>query len=245
LTGLFYFLLDFRKKTLEEKKLTIKNWAVEDRPREKLLTKGKSSLTNAELIAILIGSGSSNQSAVELSREILASHQNDLHRIAQLEVVDLKKFKGIGEAKAITIVSALELGRRRKETEIEKKPKVVSSKQAYDLMEADLHDQLHEEFWIILLKRNGELICKEIISRGGVSGTMVDSKIIFKKALDTLASGMILVHNHPSGNLTPSQADISLTKKLKEAGEVLDIKVMDHIIYTNADYFSFSDQGLL
>ena len=158
---------------------------------------------------------------------------------------DLKKFIGIGEAKAVTIVSALELGRRRKESEIEKRPKVNSSKQAYDLMEADLQDQKHEEFWIILLRRNGELIAKELISRGGVSGTLVDSKIIFKKALEVLASGMILVHNHPSGNLSPSQADITLTKKLKEAGKVLDIDVTDHLIYTNADYFSFSDQGLL
>ena len=225
--------------------LTIKNWAEEDRPREKLLTKGKGSLSNAELIAILIGSGTKEKSAVELSREILASCDNDLHKIAQLGVDELQQFKGIGEAKAISIVSALELGRRRKDSEAIKKPQIMSSVQAYEYMKGDLLDQPHEEFWIVLLKRNNEIIGKEVISKGGVSGTMVDAKILFKKALAALASSIILVHNHPSGNLKPSNADITLTKKLKEAGNTLDIQVVDHLIIAGESYLSFADQGLI
>ncbi len=227
------------------KKLTIKDWALEDRPREKLVLKSKASLSNAELIAILIGSGTAKQSAVELSKEILASQNNDLNALAQLEVNDLKKFKGIGEAKAITIVSALELGRRRKASQPHQKPKVTSSSDAFEYIKADLLDRNHEEFWIILLKRNNQIIKKELISRGGVSGTFVDAKIVFKKALEDLASGVILVHNHPSGGLKPSHADLKLTSKLKEAGSSLDISILDHLIIAGGSYFSFADEGLL
>lgn len=225
--------------------LTIKHWAEEDRPREKLLTKGKSSLSNAELIAILIGSGTRDKSAVELSREILSFCDNDLHKIAQLGVKDLQQFRGIGEAKAISIVSALEIGRRRKDSETVKRPQIFASTQAYEYIRGDLLDQLHEEFWIILLKRNNEIIGKEAISKGGVAGTIVDAKILFKKALSHLASSIILVHNHPSGNLEPSKADLALTRKLKEAGKTLDIQVVDHLIIAGKRYMSFADEGLI
>jgi len=199
--------------------LSITQWAEEDRPREKLLIKGKSSLSDAELIGILLGSGTKTLSAVDLAKQILNSVGNDLHTLAKMSVNDLCKFKGIGEAKAISIVSALELGRRRKDSEPVKQPRITCSDDAYQLLKPELYDLPHEEFWIILLKRNNQVIKKEQISLGGVSGTIVDPKLIFKKALDVLASGIILVHNHPSGNLKPSQADIKLTQKLKTSGE--------------------------
>lgn len=225
--------------------MAITQWAEEDRPREKLLLKGKSSLSDAELIGILLGSGTKTLSAVDLAKQILADVQYDLHRLAKLTVKDLMKFKGIGEAKAISIVSALELGRRRKMTEPQKKPRISSSTDAYELIKPDLTDQPHEEFWLILLKRNNEVIRKEKVSFGGVAGTVADPKIIFKKALDSLASGIILIHNHPSGNIQPSEADIRLTRKLKHAGDLLDISIYDHIIFTDHDYYSFADQSML
>ena len=225
--------------------LSITQWAEEDRPREKLLLKGKSSLSDAELIGILLGSGTKTLSAVDLAKQILNSVGNDLHALAKMSVSDLCKFKGIGEAKAISIVSALELGRRRKDAEPVKQPRITCSDDAYQLLKPELTDLPHEEFWIILLKRNNQVIRKEQVSFGGVSGTIVDPKIIFKKALDNLASGMILVHNHPSGNLKPSQADIQLTKKLKTSGELLEIPIYDHIIFTDHGYYSFSDQSMI
>lgn len=228
-----------------EPRLTIKRWAEEDRPREKLLLKGKSALTEAELIAILIGSGNSNQTAVELAQHILKSCENSLHNLAKLSVKDLEKFRGIGEAKAISIVAALELGRRRKEQEPSKKIIIKSAKDAYTLLMGDLLDLPFEEFWIILMKRNNEVIRKEMVSRGGVSGTIVDAKIIYKKALEESASGIIVAHNHPSGNTEPSHKDIQLTKKLKEAGRTLDISFLDHLIITDAGFYSFADENML
>lgn len=225
--------------------LNIKSWAEEDRPREKLLLKGKASLSEAELIAILIGSGTASMSAVELSKHILSYVENDLNALAKLTVKDLTKFKGIGEAKAISIVAALELGRRRKETEPVKKPKITCSQDIHYLMKAHLLDLPHEEFWIVMLNRANQVIKKQLISSGGVSGTVADPKIIFKMALDELASSVILCHNHPSGNIKPSQADINLTKKLKEAGKMLEIPVLDHIIFTNDSYFSFADESMM
>lgn len=225
--------------------LGIKQWAEEDRPREKLLLKGKAALSDAELIAILIGSGTRTLSAVDLAKKILNNSGNDLHNLAKLSVKELLKFKGIGEAKAINIVSALELGRRRKESEVIKKPIISSALDAYELMKPELMDQPHEEFWLIFLKRNNEVIHKKQISKGGVSGTVVDPKIIFKQALDVLASSIILVHNHPSGNLKPSQQDLRLTKKLKEAGVLLEIPILDHLIFTNESYYSFADESML
>lgn len=230
---------------MEDNRLTIKRWAEEDRPREKLLLKGKAALSEAELIAILIGSGNKEQTAVELSQHILNQCENDLNSLARLSVKDLQKFKGIGEAKAISIVAALELGRRRKDSEPSRRLKVTSSKDAFEMIRGDLMDLNHEEFWLVLLKRNNEVLKKEMISRGGVSGTVVDAKIIFKRALEETASGLILAHNHPSGNTKPSQEDINLTKRIKEAGKSLDISVLDHLIITDSSYFSFADEGLL
>ncbi len=225
--------------------LSIKSWAEEDRPREKLLLKGKAALSDAELIGILIGSGTKSLSAVDVGKIILNGSGNNLNNLAKLSVTELTKFKGIGTAKAITIVSALELGRRRKTTEIESKPKITGSSDVYELLKEDLLDLQHEEFWVLFLNRNNLVIRKQAISSGGVSGTVVDPKIVFNMALSHLASSIILVHNHPSGNLRPSQADVSLTQKLKQAGQLLELPILDHLIFTDNGYFSFADEGHL
>ncbi len=227
------------------KHLGIKSWAAEDRPREKMLLKGKSALSDAELIALLIGSGTGSLSAVEVARQVLQTVGNNLHDLAKLSVKDLMKSKGIGEAKAITIVAAMELGRRRKEYEVQERPKVASSKEAYELVKGDLMDLAQEEFWVLLFNRANRLIKKKRVSEGGVSGTVADPKIIFKLALEELASGIIVVHNHPSGNLTASQNDINLTKKLKEAGKVMEVQLLDHLIIAGQKYFSFADEGMI
>lgn len=225
--------------------LNIKSWAAEDRPREKLLLKGKAALSNAELIAILLGTGTASMSAVDVAKKILQHVNNDLNELARLTVKDLTKIKGIGEAKAITIVSALELGRRRKEVTTEERPKITNSKDIYDLLKAEFLDIPHEAFWIVLLNRANRVIKKHQISQGGVTGTVADPKLIFKIALEELASAVVLAHNHPSGNLTASQADIDLTKKLKESGKLLEIQVLDHLIVAGNTYMSFSDEGLM
>ncbi|HNP95227.1 MAG TPA: DNA repair protein RadC [Cyclobacteriaceae bacterium] len=227
------------------KPLGIKSWAAEDRPREKLLQKGQGSLSNAELIALLIGSGTGSLSAVEVAKLVLQSAGNNLNELARLNVKDLMKNKGIGEAKAIAIVAAMELGRRRKEVDLEEKPKITGSKDAFELVRGDLEDLPHEEFWVLLLNRANRLLKKKRISEGGVSGTVADPKIIYKLALEELASGIIVVHNHPSGNLTASQSDLTLTKKLKDAGKVLEIQLLDHLIVANQKYYSFADDGIL
>ncbi|MEM8968225.1 MAG: DNA repair protein RadC [Bacteroidota bacterium] len=223
----------------------ILSWAEEDRPREKLLLKGRGTLSDAELIAILIGSGTRDKSAVDVGKIILHSVNHNLHELAKLSVADLKKFEGIGEAKAISIVSALELGRRRKSSEPIKREKILSSEDAYRIMQPYLLDQPLEQFWIILLNRANMVINTHCVSQGGVSGTVADPKTIFKEALEKLASSIVLVHNHPSGNLKPSEADIHLTRKLKEAGKHLDLPVLDHIIFTDQSYLSFADEGIL
>lgn len=225
--------------------LNIKSWAAEDRPREKLLLKGKAALSDAELIAILLGTGTASMSAVDVAKNILQHVNNDLNELARLTVKDLTKIKGIGEAKAITIVSALELGRRRKEITSEERLKITNSKDIYDLLKAEFLDIPHEAFWIVLLNRANRVIKKHQISQGGVAGTVADPKIIFKIALEELASAVVLAHNHPSGNLTASQADIDLTKKLKESGKLLEIQVIDHLIIAGNKYMSFSDEGLM
>ncbi|MCK6616298.1 MAG: DNA repair protein RadC [Cyclobacteriaceae bacterium] len=225
--------------------LNIKNWAAEDRPREKLLLKGTAALTDAELIAILLGTGTASTSAVDLAKNILQTVNNNLDDLARLSVNDLMKIKGIGRAKAITIISALELGRRRKETSGAEKPKVTSSTEAYALLKSNLMDKPHEEFWVLLLNRASRLIKIQQVSQGGVHGTVADPKIIFKTALEELASAIIVAHNHPSGNLTPSQQDVDLTKKLKESARLLDITLTDHLIIAGKDYFSFADEGML
>lgn len=228
-----------------EQKITIKAWAEEDRPREKLLALGRRSLSDAELIAILIGSGSTTESAVDLSKRILHSYNNDLGNLSKLSVQELCKFRGIGEAKAITIIAALELGRRRKETEVPLPSSIGCAKDAFNILAPYFADLLHEEFWILLLNNSHKLITKVLISKGGVAGTIADPKIIFKTALEHNAVNIVLAHNHPSGNLKPSQEDVSLTKKMKSAANMLDMKVLDHIIIAGNKFFSFADEELL
>jgi len=225
--------------------LNIKSWSPEDRPREKLLLKGTSALSDAELVAILIGSGTPKLTAVELSKKILAQGNNNLNELARLSVKDLMKTKGIGEAKAITIVAALELGRRRKEQDPEDKPKITSSKDAFDILKGDMMDLPNEEFWVLLLNRANRVMRKKRVSEGGVVGTVADPKIIYKMALEDLATGVIVAHNHPSGNLQASQSDIDLTMKLKDAGKFLEIQLLDHIIIANQKYLSFADEGMI
>jgi DNA repair protein RadC len=226
--------------------IKISHLAEEDRPREKLLLKGKSVLSDAELLAILLGSGTRSLSAVDLAKHVLASVNYDLSHLAKMSVSDLKKFKGIGEAKAITVVSALELGRRRKLiNEAPKRAKISSSADVYHLMKPELLDEPIEHFYVIFLNRSNHVIKKQLISQGGISGTIADPKIIFKYALDNLASAMILVHNHPSGNTKPSEQDRRLTSRLKTVGQNLEVPVLDHIIFTDVAYFSFSDEGLI
>lgn len=225
--------------------LTIKSWAEEDRPREKLLAKGKQSLSDAELLAILLGSGSRDETAVGLAQRILKSVDNDLNELGRRSIAELTRFKGMGEAKSITIVAAMELGRRRQLTDVRERPQIRSSRDAYDVIAPILMDLPHEEFWILLLNRANKVMSREQISLGGVAGTVVDAKIVFRKAIEGMASSIILVHNHPSGNLQPSQQDIDLTRKLKKAGETLDIAVLDHLIIAESSYFSFADENLL
>lgn len=226
-------------------RLSIKTWAEEDRPREKLLNKGKRALSDAELMAILLGSGSTEESAVELSKRILSDVNNNLNELGRLSVKQLMLYKGIGEAKAIAIVSALELGSRRQATDALIKFKIGSSVDVFQLMRPLISDLPHEEFWVVYLNKANKVLAKEQISLGGVSGTVADVKIIFKKALDLLASSLILTHNHPSGNLKPSKADIDLTKKLKQAGDLMELAVLDHLIISDTGYYSFADEGMM
>jgi len=232
---------------LKDKKasFSIKNWSEDDRPREKLLQKGKSSLSNAELIAILIGSGSRNESAVALSKRILASTALNLNELGKLSTSELMDFKGIGEAKAVTIIAALELGRRRRGAEALEKKKITSSNSVFELMQPIIGELPHEEFWIVYLNNSNKVLQKSQLSKGGITGTLVDVRLVLKTALQLGAVGLILTHNHPSGTLKPSQADKQITQKLKKAGESLDIKVLDHVIITEKAYFSFADESLL
>jgi DNA repair protein RadC len=223
----------------------IKSWAEEDRPREKLMQKGRAALSDAELMAILLGSGTAKLSAVDVAKLVLNAANNDLNTLARFSIKELMRQKGIGEAKAITIVAALELGRRRKEADAAARVTITSSRDIHNLIRPHLQDLPHEEFWVILLNRANVVMRSVSISRGGVAGTVADPKLIFKEALEQLASSIILVHNHPSGNRNPSAADIALTRKLKEAGQFLDLPVLDHLIYTDQGYFSFADEGML
>lgn len=224
---------------------SIKYWSEEDRPREKLLIKGKFSLTNAELIAILIGSGTASLSAVELSRQILQSVNNNLIELSKLTIKDLQKFKGIGEAKAISIVAALELGKRRRSEEGVQRKQITNSNEVFEYLQFTLSDTPYEAFWIVLLNRANHIIRTLKISDGGMTGTVADPKRIFKMALENNAASVILCHNHPSGNVRPSDADVKLTNKLKRAGEMLDIFVTDHIIIGDNRYFSFRDEAMM
>ena len=229
----------------ENKPMSIKAWAEDDRPREKLLLKGKMALSDAELIAILIGSGSRNETAVGLAKRILTSINNNLNELGKITVSDLQKFKGIGEAKAISIITALELGRRRRLEEALEKPIITSSKAVFEIMQPLIGELQHEEFWIIFLNNSNKVLYKEQLSKGGLTGTLVDVRLVFKKAIELFATAIILCHNHPSGKLQPSNADKAITNKLKQAGETLDIKVLDHLIVTENAYFSFADESLI
>lgn len=224
---------------------SIKLWNEDDRPREKLLVKGRAALSDAELIAILIGSGSREESAVSLSQRMLASVENNLNQLGKLSIQDLQKFKGIGEAKAISIVAAMELGRRRRGEEALQKKKITSSASVFELMQPIIGELAHEEFWIVYLNNSNKVLQTTQLSKGGITGTVVDIRLAFKNAIQLGAVAVILAHNHPSGTLKPSQADIQLTKKLKTAGESLEIKVLDHLIVTEKAYFSFADEQLL
>lgn len=232
----------------DQKKTTafsIKNWSEDDRPREKLLNKGRAVLSDAELIAILIGSGNNEESAVDLSKRILAKANNNLNQLGKLTTNQLMEFKGIGEAKAITIAAAMELGRRRRFEEPLKKNKISSSRDVFKLLQPILGELPHEEFWILYLNNSNKIIYKEQCSKGGITGTLVDVRLVLKKALEVSATGLILAHNHPSGTLIASEPDKMLTRKLKSASESLDIKVLDHLIITEKAYFSFADENLL
>ena len=225
--------------------LSIKSWAEDDRPREKMLTKGRAALSDSELLAILIATGSTKKSALDLAKECLALAKNDLAKLSRLSVPELCKVNGIGPAKAVTLVASLELGRRRKENVAEKKLRVVSSQIVYDHMRPFLQDLSHEEFYVILLNRANEEIRTVQISSGGLSGTVADGKIIFKAAIENSAHGLILVHNHPSGQLFPSDSDKSLTRKMVQFGSFIDLPILDHLIFADNGYFSFADQGIL
>jgi len=231
--------------SIESKSVSIKNWKEDDRPREKLLSKGKNSLSDAELIAILIGSGNREESAVGLAKRILTFTSNNLNQLGKLSVNDLTQFKGIGGAKAISIITALELGRRRRLEEALERPKINSSKAVFDIMQPILGELNHEEFWVLYLNNSNKIIYKNQLSSGGITGTLVDVRMLFKKALELSSVAVILCHNHPSGSLKPSKSDIDLTKKIQEAGKSLDIKILDHLLITEKAYFSFADSKLI
>lgn len=229
----------------EGKHFSIKNWSEDDQPREKLLYKGKNALSDAELVAILIGSGSRNESAVELCKRILQQNNNQLHQLQKQSIQQLMQFKGIGEAKAITIVAALELAKRLQLSETKELTKITSSEDVFKLMQPIIGDLPHEEFWVLLLNNSNKVIYKLQLSKGGLTQTVVDIRMLFKTALEHLATALILVHNHPSGQLVASGADKDITQKIKLAGTSLDIKLLDHLIITQTGYFSFADDDIL
>ena len=220
-------------------------WAEEDRPREKLLLKGKNALSDTELLAILLGSGTVGESAVTLAQKILSSVDNNLHELGKRSVADLRRFKGVGEAKAITIAAALELGRRRQLPGLRERPRVAGSRDAFQAIAPLLSDLHHEEFWMLMLNKANEIFARERLSTGGMAGTVVDVKFFFKTALDARAAAIIAIHNHPSGSLQPSQADIELTRRLCKAGQLLDLPLLDHLIISERGYYSFADEGML
>jgi len=225
--------------------VSIKFLAEDDRPREKFLLKGKNSLSDAELLAIILGSGSREESAVELARKILNSVNNNWHNLSLLHIGDLIKFKGVGEAKAISVATALEIGRRKAAQEVPERVQISCSKDSYNLLQPVLADLQTEQFWVVFLNQNNRVITKMGLTSGGINQSVVDIRVLFKHALDHLATGVIIAHNHPSGNLQPSSHDINITKQIEKAGDLLQIKLLDHIIVAQNSYFSFADQGLL
>jgi DNA repair protein RadC len=229
---------------MEQTNFPITNWSEDDKPREKLMLKGKSVLSDAELIAILIGSGSRNETAVDLSKRILASVDNNLNALGKLTIQQLTNFKGIGEAKAISIIAAAELGRRRRVEDAVELKKITSSKMIFELMQPIIGELPHEEFWVLYLNNANKVLSKSQQGKGGITGTLVDVRLVFKTALELGATSLILCHNHPSGTLVPSESDKKLTQKLKVVGQNLDIYVVDHVIIAEQGYFSFADEGI-
>lgn len=225
--------------------MSIKSLAEDDRPREKFLLKGKNSLSDSELLAIIMGSGSRDESAVELSRKILDSVQNNWHNLSRLGIKDLMKFKGVGEVKAISIITALEIGRRKAEQEIPQRAMIKDSKSAFEIFQPHLSDLYVEEFWAVFLNQSNKVLYQTKLTQGGINESIVDVRLLFRTALEHFATGVIVAHNHPSGNLKPSQMDLNITKKIVQAGNVLNISVMDHIIVGQNNYFSFANEGLL
>ena len=225
--------------------MSIKFLAEDDRPRQKFLLKGKNSLSDAELLAIIMGSGNREDSAVELGRKILDSVQNNWHNLSLLQISDLMKFKGIGEAKAISIATALEIGRRKASQEVPEKIQISSSSDLFKVLHPFLGDLQTEEFWAVFLNQSNRIVGKSRLSAGGINQSVVDVRILFKTALENLATGVVIAHNHPSGNLKPSQEDLKITKQISEAGKILNIQMLDHLIITQNSYLSFADENLL
>lgn len=230
---------------IDDHSRAITAWAEEDRPREKMLLKGRNALSDAELIAILIGSGTVGESAVALAQRILAQADGNLHELGKRTIKDLQRFKGVGEAKAITIVAALELGRRRQLSDLRERPRLGNSRDAFNVIAPLLTDLHHEEFWLLLLNRNHEVFARERLSTGGMAGTVVDIKLVLKTALDARAAAFVAIHNHPSGSLDPSPEDIALTKRLQQAGQIIDLPLIDHLIVSERGYYSFADHAML
>ncbi len=233
------------KTTNQTTNLSIKSLSADDRPREKLLAKGKNSLTDAELLAIIIGSGNRNESAVVLCQRILQSYQHKLQHLSKASVEEFMQFKGIGEAKAISLIAAIELGRRRRLEDALELEKIGSSQDVFEVMQPIIGELDYEEFWVLMLNNSNKIIYKHHLSKGGITGTMVDTRLLFKKAIAQNTTSIILAHNHPSGTLKPSQSDKAITDKIKQAGKILDIKLLDHLIITEKSYFSFADEALI
>jgi len=225
--------------------LNLKSLAEDDRPREKFLLKGKSAVSDSELLAIIMGSGNRDESAVELARRILNSVENNWHRLSQLSLQDLMKFKGVGEAKAISIATALEIGNRRSQQEVIERQQITSSKDAFDILQPHLSDLSTEEFWVIFLNHQNKILYKTCLFRGGIASSVADVRVVFKTALEHFSTQIIVAHNHPAGSLKPSKEDINITQKIKEAGKLLDIDLLDHLILTQNKYYSFKDEGIL
>lgn len=226
-------------------RLSLRDLSLEDRPREKMLMKGADALTNAELIAILIGSGNSKETAVELSQRILNDNGNNLSELSRKDITQLKKYKGIGEVKAISISAAMEIGRRRNLEKALERPSIKNSTDAYEALRSSIEDLPHEEVWVLYLNSSNKIVCREKVSSGGVALSVIDVKIIMKRALELLACAIVMGHNHPSGSLTPSQQDIASTQKIKEACKFFDIRFLDHIIVSHEGFFSFNDNNRL
>jgi DNA repair protein RadC len=232
-------------KTINKSSTSIKNWAMDDRPREKLFSKGPSNLSNSELLAILINNGSKQKSALDLAKEILQLGNNNLNELGKLTLKEFQQIKGIGEAKAVTIAAALELGRRRQAAAAFEKPTIRTSNDIATYLQASIKDYSYEVFAVLFLNQANKINHFEIISKGGITGTVADPRVILKRALEEDATSIILCHNHPSGNLRPSKSDELVTKNIKEAAKYIDIKVLDHIIVSEEGYFSFADEGMI